>query len=87
MIRLVYFDQSRPPEKVFWILVTELGRRMTKFTTKVRLNTDEIYTRLDDEQTERQLIVGQLNMLYRDRHAYARTVRLMEAEAMMSREA
>ncbi|GJV05283.1 putative reverse transcriptase domain-containing protein [Tanacetum coccineum] len=29
--------------------------------------TDEIYTRLDDEQTERQLMAGRLNMLYRDR--------------------
>ncbi|GJZ24198.1 hypothetical protein Tco_0561657 [Tanacetum coccineum] len=66
---------------------TELGRRMTKFTTRVRQDTDEIYTRLDDEQTERQLIVGRLNMLYWDRCAHARTARLMEAEAMMSREA
>ncbi|GJR24392.1 hypothetical protein Tco_0972919 [Tanacetum coccineum] len=28
---------------------TELGRRMTEFTTRVRQDTDEIYTRLDDE--------------------------------------
>nr|GFB89857.1 putative reverse transcriptase domain-containing protein [Tanacetum cinerariifolium] len=28
---------------------------------------DEIYTRLDDEQTERQLLAGRLNMLFRDR--------------------
>nr|GFC99984.1 hypothetical protein [Tanacetum cinerariifolium] len=28
---------------------------------------DEIYTRLDDEQTERQLLSSQLNMLFRDR--------------------
>ncbi|GJS46736.1 putative reverse transcriptase domain-containing protein [Tanacetum coccineum] len=28
---------------------------------------------LDDEQTERQLMAGRLNMLYRDRHAHART--------------
>ncbi|GJR39471.1 putative reverse transcriptase domain-containing protein [Tanacetum coccineum] len=46
---------------------TELGRRMTEFTTRVRQDTDEIYTRLDDEQTERQLMAGRLNMLYRDR--------------------
>ncbi|GJS89362.1 hypothetical protein Tco_0771998 [Tanacetum coccineum] len=32
---------------------TELGRRMTEFSTRVRQDTDEIYTRLDDEQTER----------------------------------
>ncbi|GJR67637.1 hypothetical protein Tco_0013702 [Tanacetum coccineum] len=30
---------------------TELGRRMTEFTTRVRQDTDEIYTRLDDEQS------------------------------------
>ncbi|GKC33794.1 hypothetical protein Tco_1046178, partial [Tanacetum coccineum] len=62
---------------------TELGRRMTEFTTRVRQDTDEIYTRLDDEQTERQLMAGWLNMLYKDRRAHARTARLMEAEARM----
>ncbi|GJW41342.1 hypothetical protein Tco_0067187 [Tanacetum coccineum] len=66
---------------------TELGRRMTEFTTRVRQDTNEIYTRLDDEQTERQLMAGRLNMLYRDRRAHARTARLIEAEARMSREA
>ncbi|GJX68522.1 putative reverse transcriptase domain-containing protein [Tanacetum coccineum] len=65
----------------------ELGRRMTEFTTRVRQYTDEIYTRLDDEQIERQLMDGWLNMLYRDRRAHARTARLMEAEARMSQEA
>ncbi|GKB88357.1 hypothetical protein Tco_0960629 [Tanacetum coccineum] len=66
---------------------TKLGRHMTEFETRVRQDMDEIYTRLDDEQTERQLLAGQLNMLFRDRCAYARTARLMEAEARMSREA
>ncbi|GJU19921.1 hypothetical protein Tco_1153263 [Tanacetum coccineum] len=46
---------------------TELGRQMTEFATRVRQDTDEIYTRLDDEQTERQLMAGRLNMLYRDK--------------------
>nr|GFB55374.1 hypothetical protein [Tanacetum cinerariifolium] len=32
-------------------------------------DTDEIYMRLDDEQTERQLLAGRLNMLFKDRHA------------------
>ncbi|GJT16710.1 hypothetical protein Tco_0875416 [Tanacetum coccineum] len=66
---------------------TELGRRMTEFTTRVREDTDEIYTRLDDEQSERHLMAGRLNMLYRDRRAHARTARIMEAEARMYREA
>ncbi|GKC30599.1 putative reverse transcriptase domain-containing protein [Tanacetum coccineum] len=60
---------------------TELGRQMIDFTTRVRQDTYEIYTKLDDEQSERQLMAGQLNMLYRYRRAHARTARLMEAEA------
>ncbi|GKF60016.1 hypothetical protein Tco_0176802 [Tanacetum coccineum] len=66
---------------------TELGRRMTEFTTRVRQDTNEIYTRLDDEQTERQLMAGWLNMLYRDRRAHARTALLIWREAGMSRKA
>nr|GFC37990.1 hypothetical protein [Tanacetum cinerariifolium] len=48
---------------------------------------DEIYMRLDDEQTERQLLAGRLNMLFRDMRAHAYTRQLMETEARMSREA
>ncbi|GJR41718.1 hypothetical protein Tco_1309821 [Tanacetum coccineum] len=39
----------------------ELGRRMTEFTTRVRQDTYEIYTRLDDEQSERQLMAGRMS--------------------------
>ncbi|GKE38535.1 hypothetical protein Tco_1461940, partial [Tanacetum coccineum] len=35
---------------------TELGRHMTAFETRVRQDTNEIYTRLDDEQSQRQLL-------------------------------
>nr|GFA48539.1 hypothetical protein [Tanacetum cinerariifolium] len=35
---------------------TELGGYMREFETRVRQDTDEIYMRLDDEQTERQLL-------------------------------
>ncbi|GJV00267.1 hypothetical protein Tco_1329537 [Tanacetum coccineum] len=66
---------------------TELGRRMTEFATRVKQDTYEIYVRLDDEQTERQLMAGRLNMLHRDRCAHARTTLLTEREAKMSREA
>ncbi|GKB81120.1 hypothetical protein Tco_0948015 [Tanacetum coccineum] len=65
----------------------ELGRRMIEFATRVRQYTDEIYMRFDDKQTERQLMAGRLNMLYKDRRTYARTTLLMEREARMSREA
>ncbi|GKB63377.1 reverse transcriptase domain-containing protein [Tanacetum coccineum] len=68
-------------------LERDLGRWMTEFATRVRQDTDKIYVRLDDEQTERQPMVGRLNMLYRDRRAYARTALLMERDARMSREA
>ncbi|GKC09798.1 hypothetical protein Tco_1001408, partial [Tanacetum coccineum] len=60
---------------------------MTEFPTRVRQDTEEIYTRLDDEQTERQLMAGRLNMLYKDRGSHARTSLLMKREARMSREA
>ncbi|GJT19225.1 hypothetical protein Tco_0877931 [Tanacetum coccineum] len=53
---------------------------------RIRPDTDEVYTRLDDEQTGRQLLACHLNMLFRDRRAHARTARLMETEARMSRE-
>nr|GEX72184.1 hypothetical protein [Tanacetum cinerariifolium] len=66
---------------------TELGGYVREFETRVRQDTDEIYIRLDDEQTERQLLAGRLNMLFRDRHAHAYTRHLMETEARMSREA
>ncbi|GJU32673.1 hypothetical protein Tco_1176262 [Tanacetum coccineum] len=60
---------------------------MTAFETRVRQDTDEIYTRLDDEQSQRQLLAGRLNMLFRDRRAHAYTRHLMETEARLSREA
>ncbi|GJT12072.1 reverse transcriptase domain-containing protein [Tanacetum coccineum] len=60
---------------------------MTAFKTRVRQDTDEIYTRLDDKQSQRQLLAGRLNMLFRDRRAHAYTRHLMETEARMSREA
>ncbi|GJV41612.1 hypothetical protein Tco_1420052 [Tanacetum coccineum] len=55
---------------------TELGRHMTSFKTRVKQDTDEIYTRLDDEQSRRQLLAGRLNMLFRDRRAHAQVMSL-----------
>nr|GFB88060.1 hypothetical protein [Tanacetum cinerariifolium] len=46
---------------------TELGGYVREFETRVRQDTDEIYMKLDDEQTERQLLAGRLNILFRDR--------------------
>ncbi|GJW54162.1 hypothetical protein Tco_0098247 [Tanacetum coccineum] len=66
---------------------TELGRHMTAFETRVRQDTDEVYTRLDDKQSQRQLLAGRLNMLFRDRQAHAYTCHQIETEARLSREA
>nr|GFC23527.1 hypothetical protein [Tanacetum cinerariifolium] len=63
------------------------GGYMREFETRVRQDTEEIYMRLDDEQSERQLLDGRLNMLFRDRRAHAYTRYLMETEARLSREA
>nr|GEY98584.1 hypothetical protein [Tanacetum cinerariifolium] len=41
---------------------TELGGYVREFEMRVRQDTDEIYMRLDDEQTERQLLAGRLNI-------------------------
>ncbi|GJZ57042.1 hypothetical protein Tco_0612536 [Tanacetum coccineum] len=65
----------------------ELSQRMTEFETRVRRDIDEVYTRLDNKQSRQQLLAGRLNMLFKDRHVHARTARLMETEARMSREA
>ncbi|GJT06106.1 hypothetical protein Tco_0840568 [Tanacetum coccineum] len=59
---------------------------MTEFETRVRRDTNEVYTRLDDEPSGRQLFAGRLNLLFRDRRAHAHTARLMETKARMSRE-
>ncbi|GKG29151.1 hypothetical protein Tco_0416516, partial [Tanacetum coccineum] len=61
---------------------TELGRRMTNFVTTVRQDTNEIYGRLDDAQSERKLMTGQLNILRRDRPAHACTALLMERKRL-----
>ncbi|GJT19825.1 hypothetical protein Tco_0878531 [Tanacetum coccineum] len=52
-----------------------------------RDDTDEIYGRMDDAQTELHMVTSRVNMLFRDRRTHARTARLIEIEARMSREA
>nr|GFC17070.1 hypothetical protein [Tanacetum cinerariifolium] len=48
---------------------------------------DEIVETLQGAPSERQLLAGRLNTLFRDRRAHAYTRHLMETEARMSREA
>ncbi|GKA15182.1 hypothetical protein Tco_0694929 [Tanacetum coccineum] len=66
---------------------TELGRWLTDFVMIVRRDTDKVYGRLDDAQTKRQMVTARVNMFLRDRRTHARTARLIEIEARMSREA
>nr|GFA68972.1 hypothetical protein [Tanacetum cinerariifolium] len=47
---------------------------------------EEIVETLQGAPTERQLLAGRLNMLFRDRRAHAYTRHLMETKARMSRE-
>ncbi|GJR51571.1 hypothetical protein Tco_1402092 [Tanacetum coccineum] len=54
----------------------EISQRMTEFETRVRRDIDEVYTRLDDEQTRRELLAGRLNMLFRDMRAHAQVMSL-----------
>nr|GFD35883.1 hypothetical protein [Tanacetum cinerariifolium] len=70
-------EVTLPPRKRLVSTDTELGGYMREFETRVRQDTDEINMRLDDEQTERQLLAGRLNMLFRDRRAHAYTRHLM----------
>nr|GEU97733.1 RNA-directed DNA polymerase, eukaryota [Tanacetum cinerariifolium] len=66
---------------------TELGGYMREFETRVRRDTNEIYSRLDDEQGERRLLAGRLNMLFRERRAHTYIRHLMETKARLFREA
>ncbi|GKC73408.1 hypothetical protein Tco_1119291 [Tanacetum coccineum] len=44
----------------------ELGAHVREFESMVRRDTYEIYTMLDDEQSQRQLLAGRVNMLFRE---------------------
>nr|GEU40316.1 putative reverse transcriptase domain-containing protein [Tanacetum cinerariifolium] len=61
--------------------VATIDRETRQFETRVRQDMDEIYSRLDDKQSERHLLAGRLNMLFRDKRAHAYTRHLMETEA------
>ncbi|GKG15110.1 hypothetical protein Tco_0354710, partial [Tanacetum coccineum] len=43
---------------------TELGAHMRELESMVRRDTDEIYTRLDDQQGQRQLLASRIIRLY-----------------------
>ncbi|GJZ38857.1 hypothetical protein Tco_0585420 [Tanacetum coccineum] len=83
----VWEDPNEITEEIPAIVVAELGQRMTDFVTTVRQDTDEIYGRLDEAQSDRSLMTRQLNLLRIDRRFHARTTRLMKSEARAAREA
>ncbi|GJX99694.1 hypothetical protein Tco_0356713 [Tanacetum coccineum] len=66
---------------------TELGAHMRDFESMVRRDTYEIYTMLDDEQSQRQLLASRVNTLFGDRRGHVHIRLLMETEARISREA
>nr|GEW84192.1 reverse transcriptase domain-containing protein [Tanacetum cinerariifolium] len=83
----VWEDPNEIAKEILMTDMAELGQRMIDFMTTVMHDTDEIYGRLDDAQDGRLYMVDQLNMLCRDRRSHARTARLIESEARLSREA
>ncbi|GJR12774.1 hypothetical protein Tco_0795426 [Tanacetum coccineum] len=78
----------RDPERYVGYGITDSWDEIVEtLQGSTKRDTDEIYTRLDDEQGQRQLLAGRVNMLFRDRRTHAHTRQLMETEAGMSREA
>ncbi|GJR10500.1 hypothetical protein Tco_0793152 [Tanacetum coccineum] len=66
--------------------VAELSQSMIDFVMTIRQDTNEIDGRLDDAQDDRSLMSGQFNLLRMDKRAHARTARLIEIEARLSRD-
>ncbi|GKA32835.1 putative reverse transcriptase domain-containing protein, partial [Tanacetum coccineum] len=58
----------------------ELDRQMIEFATRVRQDTNEIYVRLDDEQTERQLMAVITKLQAADRRRQAAITELLAAD-------
>ncbi|GJW80896.1 hypothetical protein Tco_0144871 [Tanacetum coccineum] len=77
----VWEDPDEIAEEIPTTDVAELGQRMTYFVITVRQDTYEIYGRLDDAQSDRSLMTGQLNVLRRDRRYHANNALLVEREA------
>ncbi|GKA88134.1 hypothetical protein Tco_0809898 [Tanacetum coccineum] len=72
--------------EIIWDLEREVSYGITD-TWDEMLDTHDIYVRLDDEQTERQVMAGRLNTLYRDRRAYARTEVMSLRTAVLGQQA
>ncbi|GKB36074.1 hypothetical protein Tco_0881016 [Tanacetum coccineum] len=64
-----------------------VNERVIELATTMSQETQEIHDRLEDAQDDRALQRARVNTLFRDRRSHARTARLMETEARLSREA
>ncbi|GJR06307.1 retrovirus-related pol polyprotein from transposon TNT 1-94 [Tanacetum coccineum] len=67
----------------------EVGRELSAAAAgpAERQDANEVYTRLDDKQSQRQLLAGPLNMFSRGRRAHAYIRHQMETNDRLSREA
>ncbi|GJX49326.1 hypothetical protein Tco_0276171 [Tanacetum coccineum] len=83
----VWVDPAEAVDEIPQTTLVELSQRVTDFVTTIRQDTYEIYMRLDDAQSDRSLMIGQLNVLRRDRRYHANTDLLVEREARVAREA
>ncbi|GJS23943.1 reverse transcriptase domain-containing protein [Tanacetum coccineum] len=86
-VATMYREIMHDPERDVRYGITDSWDEIVETQQGHPQDTDEIYTRLDDEQSQRHLLAGRLNMLFRDRRAHAHIRFLMETEARMSREA
>ncbi|GJU75171.1 hypothetical protein Tco_1272241, partial [Tanacetum coccineum] len=77
----IMVDPSEAAEEIPLTTLAELSQRVTYFVTTAKQDTNEIYVRLDDAQSDRSLMIGQLNVLRRDRRYHANTTLLVEREA------
>ncbi|GKD08796.1 putative reverse transcriptase domain-containing protein, partial [Tanacetum coccineum] len=77
----VWVDPTEAAEEIPPTTLVELSKRVTDFVTTVSQDAYEIYVRLDDAQSDRSLMTGQLNVLRRDRSYHANTALLVEREA------
>ncbi|GKC51160.1 hypothetical protein Tco_1073905 [Tanacetum coccineum] len=81
----ILVDPAKAAEEMPPTTLAELSQRVTDFVTTIRHDTDKIYVRLDDAQSDRSLMTGQLNVLRRDRRYHANTTLLVERETRRQR--
>ncbi|GJZ82680.1 putative reverse transcriptase domain-containing protein [Tanacetum coccineum] len=84
---LHFDDKLQFVEEPVEIMDREVKRLKRSRIPLIKETPISIDTELDDEQSQRQLLAGRLNMLFRDRRAHAYTRHQMETEARLSQQA